>query len=151
MSADSKFDVETYVLKVAAEHPNVTEMWLFGSRANGTATEKSDWDILAFADEATLNALRNDIELHEPRVDLLIVKSANGSFEKPWGKKKSGSLENLQWNRLSNTEATYRSVKFVPDPGETREGNLHEQILKAIRLWPQSPAEWARRDHPAIT
>jgi len=133
----SGFDVNAYVRKVAAAHPNVFEMWLLGSRANGTATATSDWDILAFADEATLDALREDRELHWAEVDLLVVRSSDGRFEKPWGRKKSGSLEKWQWSRLSDTEATYRSTKFVPDHGETHHGDFHEQILKAIRLWPQ--------------
>ena len=137
MNRVPKLDVDAYVRKVAASHRNVIEMWLLGSRANGTATKASDWDILAFADESTLNSLREDYQLHHPVVDLLVVKSADGRFEKPWGKKKSGSLELWQWNRLSDTEATYRSVKFVPDPGEAHHGDFHEQILKAIRLWPQ--------------
>ena len=132
-----ELDVDAYVRKVAASHRNVTEMWLLGSRANGTATETSDWDILAFADESTLNSLREDYQLHHPAVDLLVVKSADDRFEKHWEKKKSGSLELWQWNRLSDTEATYRSAKFVPDPGETHHGDFHEQILKAIRLWPK--------------
>jgi predicted nucleotidyltransferase len=132
----SEFDVQAYVRKVAADHRNVAEMWLLGSRANGTAIATSDWDILAFADESTLDALRKDYELHRPEVDLLVVKSPDGRFEKPWGRKKSGSLEKWQWNRLSATEATYRSTKFVPDPGETHHGDFHERINKAIRLWP---------------
>ncbi len=137
MSSNSQFDVEAYAREVAAAHPGVTEMWLLGSRANGTATEKSDWDILVFADEATLNSFRQDFDSHDSRVDLLVVKSADGRFEKPWGRKKSGSLESWQWRRLSDTEASYRSTKFVPDPGETVHGDFHEQILKAIRFWPQ--------------
>jgi len=133
-----KFDVRAYVRKLTTAHRNVKEMWLLGSRANGTAKPTSDWDILAFADDPTFNALRDDTELHHSDVDLLVVRSADGRFEKPWGRKKSGSLEKWQWNRLSETEATYRSTKFVPDPGETHHGDFHEQTFKAIRLWPES-------------
>jgi predicted nucleotidyltransferase len=132
-----EFDVRAYVRKLATAHRNVREMWLLGSRANGSARPKSDWDILAFADEPTFNALRDDQQLHHPDIDLLVVKSVDGRFEKPWGRKKSGSLEKWQWNRVSETDATYRSTKFVPDPGETHHGDFHEQILKATRLWPE--------------
>jgi len=132
-----EFELGAYVRKLAMKHPSVTEMWLLGSRANGTAKATSDWDILAFADESTFNALRDHHELQHPDVDLLVVKSADGRFEKPWGRTKSGTLEKWQWNRLSETEATYRSTKFVPDPGEAHHGDFHEQILKAVRLWPE--------------
>lgn len=49
-----------------AEHYDPDEMWLFGSRANGTAGEESDWDVLLLlpddADKARLSAIPgNDI------------------------------------------------------------------------------------------
>ena len=63
-----EFDVGAYVRKLATAHRNVKEMWLLGSRANGTAKPTSDWDILAFADEPTFNALRDDTELQHSDV-----------------------------------------------------------------------------------
>lgn len=49
-----------------AEHYDPDEMWLFGSRANGTAGEESDWDVLLLlpddADKSRRSAiLGNDI------------------------------------------------------------------------------------------
>ena len=62
----SEFDVQAYVNKIATAHRNVAEVWLLGSRANGTAIASSDWDLFAFADEATFDALVKNHELHHP-------------------------------------------------------------------------------------
>ena len=132
-----EFDVHAYVRTLATTYTSVSEVWLVGSRVNGTVKPTSDWDLLVFADESTFNALRDDHALHHPDVDLLVVKSSDGSFEKPWGRKKTGSLANWEWKRISDTEATYRSTKFIPDPGETHLGDFHEQTLKATRVWPE--------------
>jgi predicted nucleotidyltransferase len=112
-------DADRYVAQLVAAYPAIREVWLFGSRANGTAREDSDWDYLAFGDWAVLDALRLDARFRRKDVDLLIV--TNGErFETPWlqptglnwGSMKD-DLEGLRWKQLSPTTATYTATKSV--------------------------------------
>lgn len=135
-------DIEDYLRKLAAKCPSVREVWLLGSRANNTERENSDWDLLAFADQSTFNTISEDESLHLSNVDLLVVHSENGTFEKPWGdKKKKGSLNSWSWVRTTDREATYESHRWIPDaeqkyPG-TETGYCETLKLKALRIWPR--------------
>lgn len=135
-------DIDAYLDNLTAKYPVVREVWLLGSRANRTQRENSDWDLLVFADEQTFNALREDESLHLDGIDLLVVHSENGNFEKPWGDKgKKGSLESWSWVRITDQEATYDSHRWIPDaeqkyPG-TETGDWEDVRLKSSRLWPK--------------
>jgi len=112
-------DANRYVAELVAAYPAIREVWLFGSRANGTAREDSDWDYLAFGDWIVLDALRSDARFRRAGVDLLVV--TNGArFETPWLNPTGinwGSLgddmEGLRWKQLSATTATYTATKSV--------------------------------------
>lgn len=41
-----------YTSDVVAAYPNIDEVLLFGSRANGCARPESDWDCMVFADDS---------------------------------------------------------------------------------------------------
>jgi|SRR5450759_3665356 len=127
------FDIQKYVQELVRRNPAITAAWLIGSRANGTAKPTSDWDILVFADAATLQAIKDDKDLHKVFVDLLIVKE-NGEFEKPWGCEKRGSLSSWHWHQTSPTGASYQSVKFNPDGLSGSLGEMITEQFKAIRL-----------------
>jgi predicted nucleotidyltransferase len=63
-----------YVAELTATYPGIREVWLLGSRANGTATEASDWDYLVFLDDDRIfNALCRD--LRSPALRGLVGKS----------------------------------------------------------------------------
>ena len=53
----SAAEASEYILELVASSPSIREAWLFGSRAAGSARPESDWDFLAFTDEATHGAL----------------------------------------------------------------------------------------------
>jgi hypothetical protein len=117
-----------YVTALVSACPCIRQVWLMGSRANGTARPNSDWDYLIFGDDTILNALRTDRKLHRPDVDLLVVYDAD-NFVEPWGteeREKRGSLSGWQWHYLSEHEAEYRATK--PGWKITRS--------KAYRYWP---------------
>jgi len=108
-----------YVEEAVAAYPSIREVWLFGSRANGTARPDSDWDYLAFADWPTLGALRSDARFNREGVDLLIVVDGV-RYEKPWPDRrgiKYGTLADdiggLRWKQLTPTTATYTATKQV--------------------------------------
>src|SRR5688572_12180952 len=103
----------TFVEQVAAVSPGLTSVWLIGSRANGTATASSDWDFIAFGNEATLAFLRGASALHREKTDFLVVTNGE-DFQAAWGEvNKTGSLSEWQWKDLSESEAEYMQSKWV--------------------------------------
>lgn len=103
-----------YISELVAAYPSIREVWLFGSRANGLATSESDWDYMAFADGATLTALRGDSRFHRAGVHLMIVTDGD-HFEAPWmegSRLDRGELaKGWHWNRVSEAKATYLAKK----------------------------------------
>ena len=103
----------TYVQTLIGAFPQIKAIWLIGSRADDSATSASDWDYIAVADEATLNALSQDNEFNNPEIDLLVVYDGN-NFQKPWpdGERvKKGSLKSWEWQSISENRATYKATK----------------------------------------
>lgn len=131
-------EVGAYLESVTTACPSIAEIWLFGSRANGTESDRSDWDLLAFGDGDTCNVLRGHEELRRDDVDLLVVDSS-GNFQTPWGDRKKGSLESWRWSRLTDEEAAYEGRKWCPDVGQAgigiELGSLDKPHLRAFRLW----------------
>lgn len=132
------FDIQTYIHELVDRYPAITAAWLIGSRANGTAKPTSDWDVLLFADTSTFQAIRDDKYLHKECVDLLVVKES-GDFEKPWGREKHGRLSSWHWHQISPTEASYHSVKFIPDTPDADLGEMLNEQFKAIKLYTKFP------------
>ena len=107
----------------------VREVWLIGSRANGTQTSESDWDLLIFANESLLMELESWPEVEN--VDVLVVYDGN-AFRSPWiaaadGSLKSGTLSAWHWEIKVDGEAAYEGTKWPNDWGSTK---------KAKRLFP---------------
>lgn len=101
--------------EITGAFDGVLSVWLIGSRADCSAKEDSDWDVLLFADDATLVGLRSCSP--SAQLDVLVVVDGN-RFEAPWIEDgyeipKSGSLKEWQWTQVGETgEATYRGSKF---------------------------------------
>lgn len=120
--------VQKYVDAVTNAAPSIAEVWLVGSRANGRATEASDWDFMVFADQQALMLLRVNTSLACEDIDVLVVVDGN-RFESPWPRLdkpyrfKSGHLKNYldadgvdvvswEWSPLGDNEATYTGESF---------------------------------------
>jgi hypothetical protein len=102
-----------YVGKLVVSYPAIAEVWLIGSRADGSAQNTSDWDYIVIADPSTLESLSGTLEFNEPNVDLLVVYDG-GNFRKPSpdeDREKHGSLSGWDRNQTSETEAHYRATK----------------------------------------
>lgn len=131
-------EIEIWLQRLIESAPQLTEIWLIGSRANDTASENSDWDFIAFS----TSALDMPEELHKPDVDLLVIYDGN-SFSNAWGDKKSGSLSVWQWQPASEIRATYQGEKWTPDENEDsnctaksqNSGKLSPQTCNAYRIW----------------
>lgn len=130
--------IRDYIERLCAKYQDISSVWLLGSRANGSATATSDWDLMAFGNATVLDHLRGDVEFHIDGVDLLVVDGATGAFEKPWGRAKEGSLKGWHWRQLSELEAEYLATKFTPvcviDGSEM--GPLDMSEKRALRVWP---------------
>jgi predicted nucleotidyltransferase len=44
--------IDIFIRRLAGVQPSPESIWLIGSRANGGATNKSDWDFVVFGDAA---------------------------------------------------------------------------------------------------
>ena len=102
-----------YLDQLALTAPGVREIWLIGSRANGTARADSDWDLVVFGDARTLQQLREAVHLHRADVDCLVVAD-EGSFQSAWGtKSKGGSLSGWKWRpHADGKRAIYSESKW---------------------------------------
>lgn len=127
------FDVAEYANALAAASPGVREIYMLGSRANGTAREDSDWDLLIIGNEQTLRFLRTATHLHRADIDCLVA--TNEEFENAWGEKlKTGSLPGWKWERLNDFFAEYTENKW----SETENGgDVVSRRRRAVQLWPK--------------
>jgi hypothetical protein len=126
---------DAYVTELVAAYPEIAEVWLIGSRAEGTPRTDSDWDYLVFANRKILHSLRQRKQFNSPEVDLLIVHDGN-QFTKPWrdgSRIKAGSLVDWHWQRISHTEATYRATKFRDDA----DFNRNIRVGRGLLVWPR--------------
>lgn len=125
--------IQSFINSLVTQCKGINSIWLFGSRANESATDRSDWDFLAFGSEETYQYLQGASELHQPDIDFFVVVNGN-DFKSTWGEKdKSGSLSLWEWVELSDECAQYTESK----QGE----NSYASVIKtkkAFRVWPNS-------------
>ena len=131
---------QQYIAQLIKAYPSIREIWLFGSRANGTATEESDWDYMVLGDDAgAMNALHHDVQFNEAGIDLMFVgPGIDIEAMKPWPEpdrywKKLGlgtAPGGINWRIISETEAQYTVYK------DRRPGSLetdpHTLIAKLV-------------------
>ncbi len=117
MTIDS--NIRCYLENLTSTYPEIDAIWLIGSRANASARNDSDWDLVAFGNEKILNSLREDTTFNCNNIDLLVVYDGN-RFTEPWGDNpKHGSLEQLNWSLLSNSQVEYTQTKWIPNKEDT--------------------------------
>ena len=93
------------------------EIWLIGSRANGTAKETSDWDFVVFGGREVLAALQREARVAS--LDLLVVVD-DDTYIGPWprvedGEPKTGNWKLWKWQKLSEDQATYEATKWADE------------------------------------
>ena len=130
-----------YIENLLATCPEITEIWLIGSRANDKARAGSDWDLLVFGGPRTLAALRENLSLRRPDIDLLIVHNGD-DFAAPWesesGKVKSGSLTTWKWERDKGSHMRAHYMGTKPGDDEFAVATTREV---AKRIWPRIKLE----------
>jgi len=107
-----------------------TEVWMFGSQANGRAHLASDTDLIAIGPRGLRERLAGADGW--PSFDIFVNVAGNGTFRSPW-RRKAGSFRKWQCTQLSDTEAIYMGSH------PSRNGNPNESdscCQRAIRLYP---------------
>ena len=123
-----------FIVRITGTYEEIEEVWLMGSRANGTARPDSDWDLLVFADEPTFRRMRKNHRLRRAEIDCLVVRGGN-EFREPWGRRpKHGDLCGWGWTKMSKSEAEYDATKWVEDEDG---GRTISKRCRAIRIWPR--------------
>jgi len=76
-------DLRRFIDDFVATFPAVTEIWLFGSRANSKAQSDSDWDLMVFSgDRLTPKMVEPAKRFYDERFQLFIA--SGGYFKWPW-------------------------------------------------------------------
>ena len=105
----TKIELPLFVEKIVDDlktNVSTKSIWLVGSRANSSARQDSDWDLLVFVDEEL-----SPVKARDSRVDVIRV-DAHGKYLLE-GQSESNSFSNWCWNDLGNREARY-SVRVCP-------------------------------------
>ena len=123
-----------YLFRLVDRFPAIESVWLFGSRANESARNDSDWDLLVFANQEIFDALAADISFCDETIDLLVVFDGD-NFAFPYGgkngrKSKQGSLKKWEWRHFSLDLASYKACKAV----EGLDINIEKK--SAVKIWP---------------
>lgn len=123
--------LNTLVSRLLASCLDISALWSIG---HPTLQEPNSLDhgdaLLAFADPATLAALRRADALHTAEVQLFVVLDGD-CFESAWGTQRlSGSLARWAWRQSSEFEAYYEEARW----GDA--GGVIRVRRKALRLWP---------------
>ena len=131
--------VDDYVQKLKSVADDIKSVWLFGSRANGTSTSVSDWDLMVFANKSALSQLKNAPHLKHSLVDVMVVYDGL-NFVEPWPESESyikcGDLDSWAWVEESADSAKYTATKYLDEDHWFKLGNAQVLTLQALRLWP---------------
>jgi hypothetical protein len=129
-----------FVQRALAELSNgsaTLSIWLVGSRANGTATESSDWDLLVFSEAEPQERSRRCDELDVIHVGPSGLFLAEGQRAAEY----TLSFSNWEWKEQGD-QATYTGCD-LPDgaTGRNAEGTpFNRPQRQAKRVWLRSPA-----------
>jgi hypothetical protein len=108
------------------------EVWLLGSRANGCATDLSDWDLLVIGPAGFCRELSRQAPW--AGIDVLVNVKGRDGFASPWvseGRRKKGSLKSWGWRLASDAEASYMGMK------EMQPGFAMGYHQRAQRIFPE--------------
>ena len=122
--------LEAYVQIVIDQLPEVDEIWLFGSRAEGLP-DCRDWDLIAFSrDRLTAERAAAQTDLRNDEYCLFIANGAE--FRRPWPRRKDnlyegGRFSTWKWTPVGDGRAEYLASADKPN----RSGGWKP----AFRIW----------------
>jgi hypothetical protein len=109
---------------------DIRGIWLMGQDDKAGAAV-ARWQLLAFADHATLQRLRKAHDLHRPDIEVLVVTDGE-RCENAWGEcHLAGSLVRWGWREVSEGEAFYNESRW----GDNNDGAVVRVRRKALVVW----------------
>lgn len=128
-------EIRQFIESIGRSAPGLSEVWLIGSRANGTAKPSSDWDFIAIGTSETLEFLKKSTHFHRSDVDFLVVTDGDG-FISAWGEReKRGYLSVWGWEQESASAAHYKQTKWI----DRADGSdIQITRVRAARIWPEA-------------
>jgi hypothetical protein len=127
--------ISLFADQIADRYQAVRSIWVIGARAGGDmpdAQSAFDWELVAFAEAATLRALRRATDLHRPDVLLRVVTDGD-RFHVAWGPlHMSGSLFQWDWREASERHAYYSEARWTLPAGT---GNVERVRRRAACVW----------------
>lgn len=127
------------VAELAAE-PSTREVWLIGSRANGTATDESDWDLLVFTDEDPRPVAARRLKI---KIDILRVGPSGRALLEGKPEELRFDFADFSWSPVSGECASYIGKKpngYVElQARDTDTPRFQRLNLKARLLWSTGP------------
>ncbi len=115
---------------------NVNQIWLIGSRANGSASATSDWDLLVLSEKEPSNCSRCC-----PGIDVLWCGPSGSTLVEGAYKHLTFQFSDFKW-KAQNGEATYLDRKFTDvEYGVTRDASqpvLVRSQQRALLIWQRS-------------
>src|SRR6185295_13052041 len=130
--------ISPFIGQLVNRCPAMRSVWTIGRPANGGVVDPLravDWELVAFADIATLRYLRRAADLHRADVLLRIVTDGD-RFEIAWGAlERSGSLFSWGWRRVTESEACFSEARWAQPP---QGGEVERTHRKAACVWARS-------------
>lgn len=122
-------EVSDFLSRVLVRCLDIRAAWVLESPAAGPAATS----VLVFADKPTLQRLRRCDDLHDVRIEILVVTDGD-AYENAWGKTKvSGSLARSAWRQATPEVAYFDESRWAGEDG--RAGDVVRMRRKAILLW----------------
>ncbi|HET7671008.1 MAG TPA: hypothetical protein VFK84_11420 [Burkholderiales bacterium] len=129
--------VAAVVSRVVATCLEIRSVWRVDLAPEDSGEEGGPYQLLAFADAATLQRLRKLEDLHRGDVHFL-VSTDGDAFETAWGPTKlSGSLGRWAWREGAPGEAFYSRSSWTRPSGDTGQpsGQVSRVRRKALLAW----------------
>lgn len=125
--------VAAMVSRVVATCLEIRSVWLVDLSPDDSDAEPRQYQLMAFADAATLLRLRKLEDLHRSDVHFLVITDGD-AFDTAWGPTKlSGSLGRWAWRDGEPGEAFYSRSSWTKLSGDV--GQVSRVRRKALLAW----------------
>ncbi|HUQ26350.1 MAG TPA: hypothetical protein VM140_11825 [Burkholderiales bacterium] len=126
-------ELDSFISRVLACSLDIRSLWSIDHSPEEPCLATAPYQLLAFADLATLQALRRATDLHHEELNFLVVIDGD-RFESAWGAcKVSGSLARWAWRYVSSDEAYYDESRWDARTGHA--GSVVRLRRKALLVW----------------
>lgn len=129
-AATLSIELSAWLRALVVHAPGISEVWLYGSRADGRFRPDSDWDFFAKGPRGLAVLLQRTLsQLARPDVDLFVWEVDAATAINPWNPTKKFTL-NAAWHQLAEDYAEYDGTKATEHDG------FDVRRCRAHRVWP---------------